>query len=409
LCSEIIEKITRKDKKEVNARVQVSKKELFEQSGGDIKALIVNLGVRDCVRIVLNNEEIRLKANPEDYEELTKFEILEDAFEDNVRVYLKQRPRINQNIKRTLLSEESTRFFYYNNGITITCHEFDYNPNQNYPIIDLKNIQVVNGSQTIHALYDALLEDFKKLENSYLLCRIYQIKSSELSGRIAQYTNSQNPVNSRDIKSIDYIQIKLENEFKLKGMFYERKKNQYEDKPKSARLDSEKVGQVLMSFYNRMPYEAKNFKSSIFAEKYDEVFNDAIDADKVLLALNLFEYVESIKSQRRKEIFSSDKSYNELSYLIYASFYILDIISDLCKEREIQLIPENFEKIRQLYPEAIGYIEDIIKIGRKRARTGTRGFAFNTFFKSPNPTTMYKELRESAKPKIEQMKLPFIH
>jgi hypothetical protein len=210
LASQIVERVTKKDKKEVNARVIVSKKELFEQSGGDIKALIVNLNVRDCIRIVLDNEEIRLKANPENYEELTRHQILEDAFEDNVRVYLKQTTRINQNIKRTLLSEEAPRFFYYNNGITITCHEFVYNPGQNYPLIELKNIQVVNGSQTIHALYDALLYNYEKLENAYLLCRIYQIKSAELSGRIAQYTNSQNPVNSRDIKSIDHVQIKLE-------------------------------------------------------------------------------------------------------------------------------------------------------------------------------------------------------
>jgi hypothetical protein len=407
LAPQIVERVTKKDKKEVNARVIVSKKEIFEQSGGDIKALIVNLNVRDCIRIVLDNEEIRLKANPENYEELTRYQILEDAFEDNVRVYLKQTTRINQNIKRTLLSEEAPRFFYYNNGITITCHEFVYNPGQNYPLIELKNIQVVNGSQTIHALYDALLYNYEKLENAYLLCRIYQIKSPELSGRIAQFTNSQNPVNSRDIKSIDYVQIKLENEFKLKGMFYERKKNQYENEPKNLRLDAEKVGQILMSFYNGMPYEAKNDKASIFGEKYEEVFNESIDADKVILALNLFEYVDQIKSDRRNEIFSSDRLYDQFSYLIYASFYILDILRDLAINKGIHLMPENFEAIKNLYSEAIKYIEEIIEKGRKDTKVGSRSFTYSTFFKSPNPTLIYREIKNNHKPRMEQIKLPF--
>lgn len=394
LATDIVNKVTRRERKVINAKVQVSKKELFEQAGGDIRALIINLSVRDCIRIVLNDENIRLKANTDNYRELQDFEISEDAFEDNVRVYLKQRPRINQNIKRTVLSEESSRFFYYNNGITITCSEFIYPPEQRHPLIELKNIQVVNGSQTIHALYDALLEDYAKLENAYILCRIYELKNPELSARIAQYTNSQNPVNNRDIKSIDYVQLKLENEFKVKGLYYERKKNQYQDKQKSERLDSEKVGQILMSFYNRLPFEAKNNKSLIFADKYEEVFNENINADKVLLAYRLFDSIEKKKNKRRLEIFATPESYQKLSYLLYASFYILFVIGELCDENSTELKIENFDKIEHLYATAIDSIEQVVEIGRKKSLEANRSFAYNTFFKSNNPKIYFEELKK---------------
>ncbi|MBB2145166.1 DUF4357 domain-containing protein [Pedobacter sp. LMG 31464] len=396
LAQDIVLKLTGKHRKIVDAKIQVSKKELFEQSGGDTRALIVNLSVVDCIRIVLNREDLRLETNLDDISKLTNSEICEDAFDDNVRVYLKQRPRINQNIKRTVLSDDSSKFFYYNNGITITCNEFMYNLNPQFPLIELKDIQVVNGSQTIHALYDALKEDYNKLENASVLCRIYEIKNKELSGKIAQFTNSQNPVNNRDIKSIDYVQLKLEQEFKLRGYFYERKKNQYADEAKNVRLDSEKVGQVLMSFYNNSPYEAKNSKASIFAEEYDNVFTEDIDTDKVLLAYKLFEFIEANKNEKRPELFINEVIYEEKSYIIYASLYILYFIKEIAKQNNIDIEYKNLDLLLGLYPKAIEVIEKVNKVGKARAKTENRSFAFNTFYKSPLPITIFKTLNQEV-------------
>jgi len=92
------------------------------------------------------------------YSVLKEYPVLEDAFEDNVRIYLKQRSKINRNIKETALSDDAYRFFYYNNGITITCSHFEYPKRVRNPIIELENLQIVNGSQTIHALHDAFKE-----------------------------------------------------------------------------------------------------------------------------------------------------------------------------------------------------------------------------------------------------------
>ena len=190
-----------------------------------------------------------------------------------MRVYLRQRSRVNRNIKSTILSSDNHRFFYFNNGITITCAKFTYPKTQRGPLIELENLQVVNGSQTIHTLYEAFLENSDQLNDVEVLCRIYETKSGVLTTKIAEYTNSQNPVISRDIRSIDYAQQKLESEFKAKGLYYERKKNQYSGHDRNLRIDAEKVGQVLFALFNGMPGEAKNKKRLIFAEKYEEIFN----------------------------------------------------------------------------------------------------------------------------------------
>lgn len=338
---------------------------------------------------MINDEIIRKNTNINDYEELKKFKITEDAFEDNVRVYLKQRTKINKNIKKTALSDENYRFFYFNNGITITCDRFEYQTRRS-PIIELENIQIVNGSQTIHALYEAFLEDSSKFEDIELLCRVYETKNSALSTSIAEYTNSQNPVKSRDVRSIDFIQQKLEQEFLAKELYYERKKNQYTEKPKESRLDAEKVGQVLMAFYNNMPREAKSRKKYIFGDKYDEIFNDDITANKVLLPYQLFKKIEVEKAQLKQTIKISEVNNQQDNFILYSSYYILYVISKLAQKKSIEINFENFEKIWNLYPEALNILREIIETEQNSLNQKDK-FSYATFFNLEKPKKMLEE------------------
>ena len=123
---DFVKKLTKKDAITVNGKIRAIDKNLFEKSDGDIRALIVDVDIRDIFRLVSSNEEFRINPDIENFSDLKKYEILEDAFEDNVRVYLKQRSKINRSIKETALSDEAYRLFYFNNGITITCSRFDY-------------------------------------------------------------------------------------------------------------------------------------------------------------------------------------------------------------------------------------------------------------------------------------------
>lgn len=294
LMADYVSLLTRRNKIEVNARVRGHDKLLFEKSDGDIRALITSMDARDLLRIVSADEDFRKQTDVEDFGLLKQKGILQDAFEDNVRIYLKQRSKINRNIKETAVSDLRMRFFYYNNGITMTCKRFGYSKTK-YPIIEIEGLQVVNGGQTIHALFDAYCENSTDFEQIEVLCRIYETNDAELSTTIAEYTNSQNPVKIRDIRSNDYIQKKLETELQAKGYFYERKKNQHADKPKAKRIDMEKAGQALMAFYNEMPAEAKDNKPLIFGDKYEDVFNDDVTADRVIAVSSLLDEIENKK------------------------------------------------------------------------------------------------------------------
>lgn len=306
---------------------------MFEKSDGDIRALIVNMSAEELIRIITDDEKYRETIDLEDFSELKNKNILEDIFYDNVRVYKKNRSRINDSIKQTAKSDEKNKFFYYNNGITITCKSFEYSK-ISQPVVKLEEIQVVNGSQTLHALFEIAKEKIEDIKDIEILCRIYELKNSLYSSHIAEYTNSQNPVTTRDIRSIDFIQQKLETEFQNIGYYYERKKNQYESMPKKRRIDAEKAGQALMAFYNNMPNEAKNDKKLIFASKYETIFNNNINAEKVLLAYNLYESIEEKKLQIKRQIMDNQSEYEEKSYILFASYYILYILSQIAHRKE---------------------------------------------------------------------------
>jgi hypothetical protein len=392
LMQDFVRAITQKGKQRIDARLRAIDKNFFEKSDGDIRALIVNIDAKDLIRIVLNDADIRNRVDLEDFSALKRYSVLEDAFEDNVRVYLRQRSKINRNIKRTSLSSENHRFFYFNNGITITCESFEYIKTMRSPIIELKNIQVVNGSQTIHALYEAFSDDPQKFEYVDILCRIYETRNTELSTKIAEYTNSQNPVNSRDIRSIDYVQQKLEQEFLAKGLYYERKKGQYAKVPRSQRIDAERVGQVLLAFFQDMPGEAKNKKAIVFAEKYDDIFNDELTAEKVLLAYRLFERIEDEKNSAKSEIVASFNSSEDDSYILYSSYYTLYVISKLASRRGLHIEYRNIEEIWKLYPEAITIINDIAQNERNGAIARGENYSYAVLFKSNRPKKYIEQL-----------------
>jgi hypothetical protein len=284
--SSLAARMSRRGRVKLDGRIKAIDQHLFEIEGGDVRALILHVDAVELLRFLSDRDQLRNNASLEDYSELVSANLCEEAFEDNIRLYLRQRSRVNRNIKASALAEDNNYFFYYNNGITITCDRLAYPKKQRAPIVEVENIQVVNGGQTLHALSEAYKENQDRLSGVELLCRLYETKNLKVSSKIAECTNSQNPVKGRDIRSIDLIQIKLEKEFEVLDMFYERKKNQFVTEAKERRIDSEKCGQVMLAFYEYMPQEAKNKKGMIFGEKYDQLFSDETTADRLLLPID---------------------------------------------------------------------------------------------------------------------------
>jgi hypothetical protein len=251
-------------------------------------------------------------------------------------------------------------------------------------------------------LFDAFKENPENFDSMDVLCRIYETRNEELSTDIAEYTNSQNPVKSRDIRSNDYVQKKLERELEVSGYFYERKKGQFAGKPKAKRIDAEKAGQALLAFYNKTPAEAKDAKRIIFAEKYDDIFTDQATADAVLLAVEIFNEVEKRKLQRKRDILADLTNYEDESFILHSSYYIMFVISELADIRQISKKYSNYSVIMALYDEAVELIRRSIRVEKESLEGYKETYTHRMFFKGDRPKLHLEDLlkKKSSDPAL---------
>jgi hypothetical protein len=153
-----------------------------------------------------------------------------ELFERNVRLFLGSKKEVNKRIIETITSDKSGWFGFMNNGVSITADEVAVNPpptGKRLKVV-LDNMQIINGCQTVNALYHAKYEPALKDKfqgNSNVLVRIYHIDraNEDFMRELIVATNSQNAIRAEDLVANDPPQIELETIFRTFGVAYERK------------------------------------------------------------------------------------------------------------------------------------------------------------------------------------------
>lgn len=351
----------------INDQIQVVDKDYFDRTDGSIRGLICTVEASEIIRII---------TNPDDPSAVRK-----EIFNDNVRVYLTRTNKINQRIIETAISETNPLFWYLNNGITITCDSFSYPKGKRAPIVELQNIQIVNGGQTSNALFEANKLAPEKIEDVLVLVRVIETKSQPVSLAIAESTNSQTPIKSRDLRSNDSIQKKLEEAFEGMGLFYERKLNQYGDKPRNFRIDALSAGQAHLAYNLELPEVAKKDRGRIFSDLYDQVFSDDLLADELLYALKILNVIEIQKKSLQTSIKNQSQYDKRNLYLIDGAYHALFATGQVSDCRQIGRL--DFERVKEIIPLAIQYVGEIVDIEQKKDDS----FSFNRFFKDAKTKT----------------------
>lgn len=87
----------------------------------------------------------------------------------------------------------------------------------------------------------------EKLSDAEVLVRMLNITDDALKGRIGEYTNSQNSINERDLKSLRPEQVKLEDYLRSNKILYIRKKGDvgHDDTEYDDSVSMELLGQIL--------------------------------------------------------------------------------------------------------------------------------------------------------------------
>lgn len=272
----------------LNRKLQVVDNQYFERVDGNIRGLVATVEATALIEMIRDPDNDQA--------------VLPAIFDDNVRVYLTQRNEINRKIAESAKSEQNAEFWYLNNGITMTCDTLQYPPGVRAPTIDLTNVQIVNGGQTSNALFEAYRQDPARVRNVVLLVRIYETRAREISQLIAETTNSQTPVRSRDLRANEEIQKRLEDAFLYLGYFYERKANQHRQQPTEKRIDALVAGRAYVAYYLNQPDVAKRDQRRIFGDMYTSIFNDTVTPDRLLTPVLVFTHISALKNQLRSDI-----------------------------------------------------------------------------------------------------------
>lgn len=219
--------------------------------------------------------------------------------ERNIRRYLGLHGnRVNEGIRQTLHSDTPANFYFFNNGLTLVCDDFSYNALQNSDFqVKVDNLQIVNGGQTcmtIHKTAEELHAAGKALPpDASVLVRIYKLPkdNQDIILQITHATNSQNPVDLKDLRSNDTKQQQLEQSIQDLGYTYRRKRA--DTAVKATEITTGAAAEAVLAIWRHAPHQAKFLTREHFGKLYDMIFTEELNGAQVITASLLYRIAEN--------------------------------------------------------------------------------------------------------------------
>ena len=377
-------------------------------------------------------------------------------FDRNVRYFLGSN-KVNKKIQETA-KDNPKDFFYYNNGITITCEEFTPEGRSK---IKLKKPQVINGGQTLNSIYETYKNDSNnhKLKNLLLLTTIIKTTKDDLlkfTKDLTEYRNTNNPVKFSDYKGNSKDQEKLQKLFYEENYFYEIKRGEYDryvkyrshhkdeihntiknyeykDKFKTQKITIENLAKIWCAYKVQTPHIAKNFPKSIFSndDTYQKVFPSDLNTytkstiKEMIFAINIYKklvYIDKLSnkiftnkefSQEEEEIINNvfsqyytnykdnktqeniDNLAKQIEYLNNAKLHILALIKYIIDIKKHTSI-DNYYKSDASLNSLTKWIFHILRLIKKvdEANNKNKPQSFYNYAKSDR---LYKNMKEEFK------------
>ncbi len=295
-------------------------KDLYKKAANPIFA---QFEFRDKValRFIENVEEAYVGTLP--FKEFRKLIIdanngsLRSLFYDNVRDFLGTENEVNHRIKQTLEDKKFTEFSLLNNGITVIASENKGRADR----FDLHNYQIVNGCQTSNVLYEC--RNLAGIDEALIPIKIIVTQDEDLRDSIILSTNSQSKIEEEELLALTKFQKGLEEYYASMGdgLFYERRNNQYANKPyvkKKYVVDIREQIKAFVGMFLDEPHEVAGFFGKVYKDLKDDIFVDK----------HLFEgyYLAGLIQYKFKELLNAqeiERKYNKARYHAFMLFRML--------------------------------------------------------------------------------------
>ena len=280
-------------------------------------------------------------------------------YSENIRLYLGDRGNVNKDIIATITSNESLWFPYMNNGISIICDKMvlgNTNEKKKTMTLILSNMQIINGCQTVNALYNAKYgkNTSDHFHPANVIVRIYEIspEQTDFKMNIIKATNNQNSVKSFSLMANDPIQIAIADVLKKFDIIYDRKGEGKEAKKGQLVLNMVNVAIAYRAVYLFMArsLRAGISRSRVFQKnEYERVFKSSLleegresDLNKLCFKLII---ANQILDSVRDLIQDNDRKYSSLLPIFRKSTYYLAGYFYAWKKQEFDDMEDRMEDV----------------------------------------------------------------
>lgn len=207
-------------------------------------------------------------------------------FQKNVRQSLGSSNAVNKGIRNTITGDKRSDFFFFHNGITALCNKM----NLNGEMLSLHGLSVVNGCQSLNTILSCS-ETVKKVDDSFILARFYEIPQRDRADKISIYTNSQSAVKARDLRSNDkrVLAIKKAYELKYPSGYFITKRGEAApaDRNKDHVVELSGFAKNLVAWHSQRPNLSYG-ETKIFDKYFETLFKNKDYSPANVFALNLW-------------------------------------------------------------------------------------------------------------------------
>jgi AIPR protein len=221
---------------------------------------------------------------------------------------------VNEAIMSTA-REDSARFWFFNNGITVIAESFERAPqvNQKSGNFIFRRANVVNGAQTVSSLARSAIEDPDLLESADVFVRFVTLDDpdGDFARLVTRRTNTQNRVGGREFVALDPEQERLRMEFAVSGLRYAYRSGEtLVDMTKGCDLTEATVALACAHGVNEAVL-AKREISRLWEDTsrapYKALFNQSVAGSDVWTAVELMRWVDTELEKMRQEFDGRDR------------------------------------------------------------------------------------------------------
>lgn len=133
-----------------------------------------------------------------------------------------------------------------------------------------------------------------------VLVRLYKLpkENHDIVLQITYATNSQNPVDLKDLKANDEKQRQLEESITALGYGYRRKRSDIA--VKSTEITSGAAAEAILAVWRHAPHQAKFFSREHFGKLYKTIFTSSLNGTQTVTSVLLYRIAENRRRRPEK-------------------------------------------------------------------------------------------------------------